>query len=65
MEAYFPKGHRFVGPEGQYYELIKDVYRGDVISLTQFKAGGGAPEPTPSSVMPWWFIPQLRKRKWQ
>lgn len=59
----FLEGHRFEGPDGQAYELTRDVFSGEIIKADQFRALNGAPEQKPRFPMPDWLAAQLAPGK--
>lgn len=54
------QGHRFHGPDGQFYELAIDIEPGQRILPTDFIPGGGAPAPEPDGRRPDWLEAQIR-----
>jgi hypothetical protein len=52
-------GHRFDGPDGQFYTLTRDVETFAQVKASDFQAGGGAPEPERSIEMPMWLRRQV------
>lgn len=60
MSALFEKGRVFIGPDGQGYELTRDIMPGEAMYVSDFKEFGGAPEPAPNMVLPEWMTPYLQ-----
>lgn len=56
----FLKGTRFNGPEGQFYDLARDLNEYDLLWHGLFLAGGGAPEPKPNEKMVTWLADKLK-----
>ncbi|RUU93336.1 hypothetical protein EOB59_03265 [Mesorhizobium sp. M7A.F.Ca.MR.176.00.0.0] len=59
-DPYLSAGHRFEGPDGQAYELTRDVFPHEHMKADQFRALNGAPEPEEGRSMPEWLSRQLK-----
>ena len=59
MSLLFEKGHVFIGPDGQGYELTRDIRVYDPMMDSDLKAFGGAPETGPNMVLPDWMSKYL------
>lgn len=60
MTLLFEKGHVFIGPDGQGYELTRDVPKDEVMTATDFREFGGAPKTGPNMVLPEWMTGYLK-----
>lgn len=56
------KGQKICGPDGQGYEIAKDVHPGDPVMADQFKPFGGAPEPRAGDALPDWCAAAIKAR---
>jgi len=53
------KGHEFLGPDGQGYRVMRDVYPADPITVGTLDPFGGAPECKAGDAFPRWLAVQL------
>lgn len=56
------KGQKIHGPDGQGYEVTRDINYGDAVKSDDFVSFGGAPDPHPGSLMPAWLKTALDAR---
>lgn len=57
------KGHKFHGPDGQGYELTRDVNIGELMSTSDFREFGGAPVLIEGEAPPYWLTRQIYEDK--
>lgn len=60
MTLLFEKGHVFIGPDGQGYELTRDIPKDEVMTATDFREFGGAPKTGPNMMLPEWMTDYLK-----